>query len=117
MRRFRSLWLVATLLLAMALLVACTPDSPANDTDGATDAPTAAPTDAPTEEPTDTPTEAPTDGDTDGDTDAPTEQPTEAPTEPEETEPTVSDGDVVKAEQEQLTHKVQYAGYQYAYSP
>ena len=94
MRRFRSLWLVATLLLAMALLVACTPDSPAADTTdpvGTTDAPT------------DTPTEAPTDGDTDGDTDAPTEQPTEAPTEPEETEPTVSDGDVVKAEQEQLT--------------
>ena len=102
MRRFRSLWLVATLLLAMALLVACTPDSPAADTTdpvGTTDAPT----DAPTEEPTDTPTDAPTDGDTDGDTDAPTEQPTEAPTEPEETEPTVSDGDVVKAEQEQLT--------------
>ena len=100
MRRFRSLWLVATLLLAMALLVACTPDSPAADTtEVIATTEVVDTTDAPTEDPTDTPTEAPTDGDTD----APTEQPTEAPTEPEETEPTVSDGDVVKAEQEQLT--------------
>ena len=48
MRRFRSLWLVATLLLAMALLVACTPETPSTDTTdsvGATDAPTDAPTD------------------------------------------------------------------------
>ena len=52
MRRFRSLWLVSTLLLAMALLVACTPDSPAAVPTEATDT-----TDAPTEQPTDTPTD------------------------------------------------------------
>ena len=95
MRKFRCLWLTAALLLAMALLVACTPESPSSDTTAAIPD---VPTEAPSEEPTDGATEAPSEADTE----APTEEPTEAPTEPG-TEPPVSDTDVVKAEREQLT--------------
>ncbi len=95
MRKFRSLWLPAVLLLALVLLVACTPDAPATDTDGATDIPT----DASTEVPTDAPAEAPTEDPSE----IPTEEPTETPTEPVETEPPFSDQDVAKAERDQLS--------------
>ena len=103
MRRFRSLWLLAALLLVLTLTIACTPDDPATETDGGTL--TESVTDAPTEESTDgatePPTEAPTEDPTEAPTEAPTESPTEAPTEPEETLP--PDEDVVVAAPHKLT--------------
>ena len=84
MRKFRSLWLLAALLVALTLLVACNPDTPAPDTDSDTLAPTGEPTEEPNDVSTDTPTEAPTETPTETPTDRETEAPTEEPTLPSE---------------------------------